>query len=117
MHTVLIIEDYWDTAFLVKISLQAQGCEAFVADSRDKALEFIQRHGLPDTIIMDWNMPGMSVEDFLSRLASFHTRMPRLILTTAATDADEVAKHFNIAEVLRKPFDLENLLAQVDCCR
>ena len=114
---MLIVEDCEDIAEVMQVSLEAQGCEAIAVDSRDKALAFIRGNGLPNTIIMDLHMPGLGADEFIDKLATINPRLPRMILTTAAVDADSAAKRLNIAEVLRKPFELKSLLAQVDCCR
>ena len=117
MQTILVIEDSADTATMMQFALCSKGCRAHTANSRDEALEFIKADGVPDAIIMDFNMPGMSLEEFLRHLAAINPRLPRLILSTAGQEADETARRYNIPEVLRKPCDPANLLAQVDGCK
>ena len=117
MNVVLIIEDNGDVAEYLKVSLQMEGCEAHVSETRDDAIAFMIRHGLPDIIIMDWHMPGMGVEEFLYKLAQLNPRLPRLILMTAGENADDAARKYNIPEVLRKPFTADQVLHQVDGCK
>ena len=117
MQTILIVEDSADTATMMQFALCSKGCRAHTSNSRDEALEFIKADGVPDAIIMDFNMPGMSLEDFLRHLAEINPHLPRLILSTAGQEADDTARRYNILEVLRKPFDPANLLAQVDGCK
>jgi CheY-like chemotaxis protein len=115
-ETVLIVEDNEDVAQLTRIALRIQGYDAFVASSRNDAVKFIVDDGMPDVIIMDWHMPGMSIEKFMLEMTSLSRGkpLPRIILSTAGQDADKVAKSLNIPEVLRKPFDPVNPLKQVD---
>ena len=115
-ETVLIVEDNSDVAQLTRIALRIQGYDAFVAASRNAAVQFIRDDGMPDVIIMDWHMPGMSIEKFMTELMTLcqGKPLPRMILSTAGQDADQVAKSLNIPEVLRKPFDPLNPLKQVD---
>lgn len=116
LGTVLIVEDNEDIAQLTRISLRIQGYDAFIAASRNAAVQFIKDDGMPDVIIMDWHMPGMSIEKFMIEMTALNQGkpLPRIILSTAGQDADKVAKSLNIPEVLRKPFDLRNPLNQVD---
>ncbi len=115
-ETVLIVEDNADIAQLTRIALRIQGYDAFVASSRNAAVKFIADDGMPDVIIMDWHMAGMSIEKFMTEMTSMcrGRPLPRIILSTAGQDADLVAKSLNIPEVLRKPFDPINPLKQVD---
>jgi len=116
METVLLIEDNEDIADLSKHALQSQGYDAIVVRSRNAAVEFLRDDGIPAIIILDWHMPGMSIEKFILELTAMckDHPLPRLILSTAGPDADKVAKSLSIPEVLRKPFDLTNPLKAVD---
>jgi CheY-like chemotaxis protein len=114
MIIVLIIEDNPDLAAFMKLSIEHATCKVLTAQTRDEALDLVRILGTPHTIIMDWHMPGMGVEKFLFELALMSPHLPRLVLTTAGNDADEAARQFSIAEVLRKPFRDGDLLAQVD---
>jgi CheY-like chemotaxis protein len=116
METVLIIEDHADTAVLTKLALREQDYDAFAVSSRNEAIQFIKDDGIPDVIIMDWHMPGMSIEKFMLELTTLcqSFKLPRMILATAGRDADKVAKSLNIPEVLRKPFDPMNPFRHVD---
>jgi len=61
-------------------------------------------------------MPGMDVSEFMRELLKLGPP-PRVVLTTASEYADEKAKQVGIPEVLRKPFNPEDLLGQIDHCR
>jgi len=111
--TVLIVEDDADVRDLFIYELTHEGYRVQAADSRDEALQLVTTHGVPATIIIDYHMPGMTLDQFLEKLAVLHPKLPRLILTTAGAQADEVATRTGIAEVLRKPFDPLNIMEQV----
>ena len=117
MRTVLIVEDDSEITDYLRMSLTLEGCDAHVTPSRDQAIEFIQKNGKPDAIVLDWHMPGIGVEEFINKLTSITPQFSRLVLTTAAQDADDAAKKFNIPEVLRKPYTADKLIDQIDGCK
>lgn len=105
--SVLIVEDNQDLLDLLCLTFSAQGYLIRAADSRDDALKIIQDFGAPDIIITDWNMPGMSIENFIQ-----HVRRAApeaiFIMTSASVTAAKLARQLGI-EFVQKPFDPEML--------
>ena len=81
-------------------------------------MEILQTGWIADLILLDYHMPGMSINMFLRRLLDLHTfSIPRIVLMTAAHNADKLARELGIPEVLRKPFDASNTLIEISHCR
>lgn len=112
---VLIIDDDGGMRDSLAMVLENEGLESAVARNGAEALESLGRSKrLPDLIILDLMMPIMNGWDFRSaqladpRLAA----IPTLVLT-ADTDASLQAEEFFVSECLRKPIDIDALLASV----
>ena len=115
---VMVVDDSEDIRMMIALALtQDDECEVRDAASRDEALAIILADWIPDVILLDYHMPGMGVEMFIQRLLDLRTaRYPRIVLMTAASNADEAAKKLGIPEVLRKPFDPREALLQISPC-
>ncbi|MBI2516470.1 MAG: response regulator [Opitutae bacterium] len=106
---LLVVED--EPALLESLCglLEARGYLCTGCTEREAALEWLSR-GLPfDAVLSDVVMPGMSLAEFLRRVADTGTP-PRLVLMTGyasgqSLDAAEAAR----VPVLRKPFSIDQL--------
>jgi CheY-like chemotaxis protein len=111
---VLIVEDEPDVAATASKGLEMQGYEVTCATTRDEALKIVKSGTRPDMILLDLYMPGMTAEEFIEELLKIDTRLPRIVLMTAAYDADDKAKRLGIPEVLRKPFAIDRIVDDVE---
>jgi FixJ family two-component response regulator len=68
---------------------------------------------LPDCLIMDVNMPGMSGLDLLQRLRSVSIRIPAICITGAEDVALSQEVHAAGAQLLYKPFSSTVLLEAI----
>jgi CheY-like chemotaxis protein len=59
-------------------------------------------------ILLDYNMPGMSAEDFMAALRQRYQN-PNVILITASGDAKKLAQQLHINYWFSKPFDYDSL--------
>ena len=57
--TILIVEDEADLSELMRYNLEAESFRVVTAESGDEAVERI-RDGVPDLILLDWMLPGLS---------------------------------------------------------
>ena len=114
-YKILVIEDVPEMANLVSMYLQKAGMQATAASSAEEGLSLLQQ-GLPDLIILDLNLPGMSGFDFLKRLRQdFPQSVPVIIVS--ARDADEDIIHgldIGADEFVTKPFSPRVLVARVE---
>ena len=66
-------------------------------------------------VVLDFNLPDGTGEELLREFAQESSR-PRFVLVSAATAARVIAETFSIPYI-RKPFDIDELLAAVDDAR
>lgn len=113
-YKILIIEDVPEMANLIAMYLQKAGMEATTAASAEEGLSLL-RLALPDLIILDLNLPGMSGFDFLKRLRQDFSQ-PVPVIIVSARDADEDIIHglgIGADGFVTKPFSPRVLVARV----
>lgn len=112
---IMLIEDDFDTQFLFTECLRAENYDVVPMDHGKKALEYLETNGVPDLILMDLNTPFLTPEDFVSRLRKLpHGDETQLILVSGKSDIDDYAKRLKAADYIKKPFDLDPLLAKIE---
>jgi two-component system, chemotaxis family, chemotaxis protein CheY len=115
---VLVVEDDGDLLASISEFLVMEGIEPMLASTGDEALEALRRGPLPDVILLDLGMPGVSGTELLERLKEEDAwrAIPVAAMSGFARD------HFQYLptpdEYLEKPFDLERLNAALcSLCR
>ncbi|RYZ59015.1 MAG: response regulator, partial [Proteobacteria bacterium] len=87
--TILIVEDEADLAVLLRYNLEAEGFRVAAATSGDEAVERI-RDGVPDLILLDWMLPGLSGIELCRRWrAREETARTPIIMITARGEEEE----------------------------
>jgi DNA-binding response OmpR family regulator len=104
---VLVVEDDPDTAETWIWILAKAGYGVRKAPDRDAALKFMKTN-LYSYVVLDLFMPGMSAEVFMQAMRK--RPQIKVILITAASDAQHEAKRLKIANFLKKPVSEEQLL-------
>jgi len=106
---VLLVDDDEDIRATLGAVLQAEGFEVVEARNGLHALQQLMRNPLPLAILLDMTMPVMTGFEFLE----IQKEDPRIraIPVIAVTVHAKVADLPGVARVVRKPFDLEQLLA------
>ena len=113
--TVLVVEDEPSIQELISASLQHAGHLVLRADSAEAALPLVSET-LPDVVLLDWMLPGMSGVQFARRLrAGERTReLPIIMLTARSEEHDKVAGlEAGADDYLTKPFSPRELLARI----
>ena len=73
------------------------------------------RESLPDLVLLDLNMPGMSGLEMLQLVRRQNTQIPVIVMTAFGTIENAVeAMKAGASDFLLKPFDLEHLTAVVN---
>lgn len=110
---LLLVDDDPNIRMMLGDFLVGSGYEVTCADSGEAALK-IMADSLPDLVILDMGMPGMSGTGFLERITDKlgRTRVPVLVLT-ARSDMAEFFADKRIGGFLTKPADPDELLAEV----
>jgi two-component system C4-dicarboxylate transport response regulator DctD len=111
MGCVLIIEDDADSREAVTEALADAGFETRVAPDGLAAIGELQNNDPPALVLLDTRMPRMGGREFLDWLQAHpeHANIP-VIITSADVHADG---HPRALAMLRKPYDLDALLAIV----
>jgi len=115
MARILLVEDEPAIQELIVVNVELAGHEAVRADSAEQAIESI-RDSLPDLVLLDWMLPGMSGVDFARRLrAEKRTRdVPIIFLTARSEERDKLAGlELGADDYVTKPFSPRELLARI----
>src|ERR1700674_5577726 len=112
---ILIVEDEEPLTLLLRYNLEAEGYEVEVAIRGDDA-EIRLKEGLPDLVVLDWMLPGISGIELCRRLRarSDTERLPIIMLTARGEESERVRGLATGADdYLVKPFSVPELLARI----
>jgi two-component system phosphate regulon response regulator PhoB len=112
---ILVVEDEPAIQLLIATNLRREGHEVLAAPDAETAQRQIHA-ALPDLILLDWMLPGISGLEFARRLrADPRTRaVPVIMLTARGDERDKVAGLEGGADdYITKPFSPRELLARI----
>lgn len=111
MSRILVVDDDADVRAALAMVLELDGheCEMF-ASARD-ALDWHRKHP-GEIIVLDQMMPGMTGVEACGELRSHNDKTP-VIFLSADRDIARRAEGFERSVVIKKPFDMEELLLAV----
>ncbi|MGR3634570.1 MAG: PP2C family protein-serine/threonine phosphatase [Shimia sp.] len=115
IRRVLVVDDSRVQRRILSVSLKREGYDVIEAASGQEALE-ICREGLPDLILSDWMMPGMSGLEFCAALRALpQDAYCYFILLTSKSEKAEVAQGFDAGadDFLTKPVNGYELRARI----
>lgn len=112
MARILLADDDDDIRSTVSAVLASEGHEIVEARNGMHALQLLTRDPLPDVIILDILMPVMNGFEFLDRMQ--HDPRIAHLPVLAVTAHAKVGEIHGVVRVIRKPFDLDRLLAAID---
>ena len=113
--TILIVEDETDLSELMRYNLEAEGFRIVSAESGDEAVERI-RDGVPDLILLDWMLPGLSGIELCRRWRSREetARTPIIMITARGEEEERVRGLATGADdYVVKPFSMPELVARI----
>lgn len=106
---VIVVEDDRDVATLVAEVLSEEGFDAVTADHRATAAEV--RRMRPRLVILDLFLGQVSARDLVNGLRGTDTARIPVLLMSAAHDVEEQARSLGASGFIRKPFDIDALVA------
>jgi two-component system, OmpR family, phosphate regulon response regulator PhoB len=112
---ILIVEDERDIRELIAYNLERAGHETAHAGSGEEALDSV-RAALPDLVVIDWMLPGMSGVELARRLkAAKRTEgLPIIMVTARGAEEDKLAGlELGADDYMTKPFSPKELIARV----
>lgn len=112
---ILVVEDVPEMAELASMYLKKSGMTVESVGSAEEALEYISKQ-MPDLIILDLNLPGMSGFDFLKKFRDeYNSSLPVIIVSARDADEDIIKGLGNGAdEFVTKPYSPKVLTARVE---
>jgi len=113
VRTALIVDDDPDIRDMICVGLSAEGWKTQSTDSFYGAINILNQGDSIDCMILDYNLPGMPMEDFLEEVRKIAPKM-QLILISAADRVVQKARVHRIKHYLGKPFNVEQLRMEVN---
>lgn len=113
--TILVVEDEPGIQEVLKFNLGQHGHDVLVAANAEQAFGML-RGSLPDLILLDWMLPGMSGIDFARRVRADHRLkgVPIIMLTARTEERDKVlGLDIGADDYITKPFSPRELMARI----
>lgn len=117
MPSIMIVDDTAENLQLLVGMLKDHGYKVRPVSSGTLALEAIRRQA-PDLVLLDITMPELNGYDVCQRLKSEEsTASIPIIFLSALNETDDKIRAFQIGGVdyITKPFQIEEVLARVEC--
>lgn len=111
-QVVLVVEDDVSIQECVTLALEDQGYTVVTAEHGIAALAYLREHR-PTVILLDMRMPVMDGWTFAREYKERPGPRAPIVVMTAAMDAPRWAGEIGAADVLPKPFDLDELFVVV----
>ncbi len=116
MHPmVMVVEDEEALSSLLKYNLEAEGYEVEVYNRGDAA-ELRLQEIVPDLLLLDWMLPGLSGIELCRRLRmkSETEQLPIIMLTARGEESERVrGLQTGADDFIVKPFSVPELLARI----
>ncbi|MGQ5522886.1 phosphate regulon transcriptional regulator PhoB [Chitinimonas sp. PSY-7] len=112
---ILLVEDEPAIQELIAFNLQQAGHHVLRADSAEAGMHLVKT-ALPDLVLLDWMLPGMSGIEFSKKLrADERTRqVPVIMLTARSEESDKViGLETGADDYITKPFSPRELQARI----
>jgi DNA-binding response OmpR family regulator len=113
-YSVLIVDDEEDLRDMMTYQFKARGFEVYTACDGIEGLEKLKKVN-PSLIILDINMPRMGGVEMYEKICDAEGKPSHPVLVlTARANVEELFKKLSIDGFISKPFEVDNLVAQVE---
>ncbi|MGV7234805.1 MAG: phosphate regulon transcriptional regulator PhoB [Nitrosomonadaceae bacterium] len=113
--TILVVEDEPAIQELILYGLRQAGHETFCAGDAEQAMKIVN-DVLPDLVLLDWMLPGMSGIEFAKMLRQVpRTKNIPIIMLTARTEESDKVSGLEVGadDYITKPFSPRELVARI----
>ena len=114
MRTCLVVDDSGVIRKIARRILEEMDFQVVEAEDGEKALE-VCKLGMPDAVLLDWNMPVMDGYEFLGNLRRMPGGdAPKVVFCTTENGMDHIARALAAGanEYIMKPFDKDIVAAK-----
>jgi len=112
---IVIVEDEEALGLMLRYNLEAEGFSVEVISSGDEA-DLRLRESVPDLLLLDWMLPGLSGIELCRRLRTRAEaqRLPIIMLTARGEEAERIrGLKTGADDYLVKPFSVPELMARI----
>lgn len=117
-HSILVVDDFRDISYLVKVLLQKYGFDVYEFNDPLLALDYFKENAKKFALIItDVMMPGMSGIELLVKIKEISPDMKSFLMTSFEINAikSEIVKNaLEISEIIQKPIPLKELVMSVN---
>lgn len=111
---VLIVDDEGGIRYLLEELLVSAGYETISADTGLKAVQIVEAEEL-DLILLDFQLPILNGLEVIQKLRQLNKGIPIIMMTGMSEKMEmEIGKFAEVKALLRKPFDISQVLALVE---
>ena len=111
---IYVIEDEDSLSKLICLYLEKSEMNVKAFSNAEAALDSLKNDNIPDIILLDLNLPGLSGFDFLKKLKENKDISPTVIITSARDSDEDIIKGLEYADdFITKPFSPNVLVARV----
>lgn len=114
-NRILLVEDEADIREMLSFSLERAGYSVIESADAEEAIRRLEGP-LPELVVIDWMLPGMSGLDFARRLRQdpLTSELPLIMLTAKSDEADKLRSYdVGIDDYVTKPFSPRELIARI----
>lgn len=115
MKTIMIIEDDAAIRDSLQELLESESYDVVLAEHGEAALKALDKGANPDVILLDLSMPIMDGKTFLKEICRLFPALgaiPIVIMTAAGLS--EIPHDYAKEKILRKPLDVDELIAKIE---
>ncbi|GAB5405113.1 MAG: chemotaxis response regulator CheY [Aureliella sp.] len=113
----LVIDDSRATRRIICEFMKGLGFDTIEAGNGLEGLAQLKQNGIPDVVLVDWNMPEMNGLDFIKavRAVPEYTELPMMMVTTE-TEMERMALAFmaGVNEYVMKPFCADTIREKLE---
>jgi len=118
MKKIMVVDNEPDQIFAAKMVLENldEEFEIIGAGSSEQCLEILNNGEIPDLIISETRMKGMSGRDLSNKLKENHAwkDIPMMFLTAWKDKFEEKSNFLDDNNHIEKPFDMRDLKTRID---
>ncbi len=115
MKTIMIIEDDSAIRDSLRELLESEGYIVILAEHGQVALTHLEKDLKLDAILLDLSMPIMDGKTFLREIVRLFPALRKLpIIIMTAAGPGEIPRDHAKERILRKPLDVDELIAKIE---